>query len=81
MARTKPGEQRRSELLDAAESRVLQDGIDSLTVDDITVGAGVAKGTFYLHFTNKDDLLGALRDRYVQRFVSSQRQGGGGGGG
>nr|AFK24507.1 transcriptional regulator [Actinoalloteichus caeruleus] len=74
VARTKPGEQRRSELLDAAESRVLQDGIDSLTVDDITVGAGVAKGTFYLHFTNKDDLLGALRDRYVQRFVSNQRQ-------
>ncbi|WP_158889689.1 TetR/AcrR family transcriptional regulator [Amycolatopsis anabasis] len=74
MARTKPGEQRRSELLDAAESLVLRDGIDSLTVDDVTVGAGVAKGTFYLHFTNKADLIGALRDRYRERFVSRQRE-------
>jgi AcrR family transcriptional regulator len=74
VARTKPGEQRRSDLLDAAESLVLADGVDLLRIDDVTTGAGVAKGTFYLHFTSKDDLIAALRDRYVERFVARQRQ-------
>ncbi|MDA3645321.1 TetR/AcrR family transcriptional regulator [Saccharopolyspora indica] len=73
MARTKPGEQRRSELLDAAESIVLRSGIESLTVDDVTTAAGVAKGTFYLHFGNKYELVTALRNRYVNRFVLRQR--------
>ncbi|WP_431914854.1 TetR/AcrR family transcriptional regulator [Nonomuraea jabiensis] len=74
MARTKPSEQRRSDLLDAAESLVLAHGVDALKIDDVVVGAGVAKGTFYLHFASKDELLAALRDRYVERFVARQRQ-------
>ncbi|WET76717.1 TetR/AcrR family transcriptional regulator [Amycolatopsis sp. QT-25] len=72
MARTKPGEQRRAELLDSAEAVVLRSGIDALTVDEVALGAGVAKGTFYLHFANKEELLGALRDRYVTRLVERQ---------
>ncbi|WP_431930067.1 TetR/AcrR family transcriptional regulator [Nonomuraea jabiensis] len=74
MARTKPSEQRRSDLLDAAETLVLADGVGALKIDDVTVGAGVAKGTFYLHFASKDDLIAALRDRYIERFVARQRQ-------
>jgi AcrR family transcriptional regulator len=74
VARTKPGAERRSDLLDAAESHVLRYGVDTLTVDDVTIGAGVAKGTFYLHFANKNELVGALRDRYVQRFADRQRE-------
>lgn len=71
--RTKPTERRRGELLDAAEALVLDRGIDALTVDDVTAGAGVAKGTFYLYFANKNELVNALRDRYVERFVQRQR--------
>lgn len=74
MARTKPSQERRSDLLDAAESLVLTHGVDALKIDDVVVGAGVAKGTFYLHFASKDELLAALRDRYVERFVARQRQ-------
>ncbi|MEU4805830.1 TetR/AcrR family transcriptional regulator [Actinosynnema sp. NPDC023587] len=74
MARTKPGAERRSDLLDAAEALVLRAGVDSLTVDDVTSGAGVAKGTFYLHFANKNELVSGLRDRYVHRFVDAQRE-------
>ncbi|WP_188196567.1 TetR/AcrR family transcriptional regulator [Nonomuraea sp. SYSU D8015] len=74
MARTKSSEQRRGDLLDAAERLVLADGVDTLKIDDVVVGAGVAKGTFYLHFASKDDLIAALRDRYVERFVAHQRQ-------
>ncbi|WP_210406823.1 TetR/AcrR family transcriptional regulator [Prauserella flavalba] len=72
MTRTKPAGQRRSELLDAAEALVRRDGADAFTVDDVTSGAGVAKGTFYLHFANKTELLHALRDRFVRRFADAQ---------
>lgn len=72
MARTKPGEQRRSELLAAAERLVLRTGSDAFTIDDVTTGAGVAKGTFYLHFANKAQLLHALRESYVEQFVATQ---------
>ncbi|MBF6537347.1 TetR/AcrR family transcriptional regulator [Nocardia farcinica] len=70
--RTKPAEQRRHELLDAAEELVLRAGSDAFTVDEVTSGAGVAKGTFYLHFANKAEVLRALRERYLTRFVAAQ---------
>lgn len=72
MARTKPADERRSEMLDAAEELVVRAGVDAFTIDDVTIGAGVAKGTFYLHFTNKADLINALRERWVRRFVDAQ---------
>lgn len=71
--RTKPGAERRTDLLDAAEELVLRDGVDALRIDDVTAGAGVAKGTFYLHFATKDELVAALAERYVRRFVDRQR--------
>ncbi|MBB5079364.1 TetR/AcrR family transcriptional regulator [Nonomuraea endophytica] len=74
MARARPAGQRRAQLLDAAEALMLRAGVESLTVDDVTAAAGVAKGTFYLHFSSKDDLVGALRDRYVERFAARQIQ-------
>lgn len=72
MARTKPADERRSEMLDAAEELIVRTGIDAFTIDDVTTGASVAKGTFYLHFANKSDLIGALRERWVRRFVDAQ---------
>lgn len=46
-------------------------GLDSLTVSDIARSAGINRGTFYLHYVDKDDLkkqleseaLDAIRDR------------------
>lgn len=70
--RTKPVEERRVDLLDAAERLAVDTGIDSLTVDAVTVGAGVSKGTFYLYFRSKDHVLDALRERYVERFLAVQ---------
>ncbi|MFI6291541.1 TetR/AcrR family transcriptional regulator [Nonomuraea sp. NPDC050790] len=72
MARTTPAGQRRAQLLDAAEALLLRAGVEALTVDDVTAAAGVAKGTFYLHFSSKDDLIGSLRDRYAERFAARQ---------
>jgi len=64
--RTKPPEQRRTELMDAALEIFLEKGVGPTTIEQITAGAGVAKGTFYLHFSSKEDVLGALRERFVR---------------
>jgi AcrR family transcriptional regulator len=67
--RTKPAQQRRTELLDAAEALIAENGADKLTVDAITARAGVAKGTYYVHFSTKDDVLQALRDRLADEIL------------
>jgi AcrR family transcriptional regulator len=64
--RTKPPEERRSELMNAAQHLFLQHGVASTTIEQITSTADVAKGTFYLYFSSKDDVLAALGDRYGQ---------------
>jgi AcrR family transcriptional regulator len=53
-------ERTRGELVAAAERLVAQRGLDALSIDDITEEADVAKGTFYTHFTDKDDLAAAI---------------------
>jgi AcrR family transcriptional regulator len=71
--RTKPPEVRREELLDAAETRFLARGIAATSVDAIVAGAGVAKGTFYLHFDSKEQLLAALQQRFIDNLCSELR--------
>ena len=36
---------------------IVRKGIDATTVEEIAAAAGIAKGTFYLHFKSKDDLI------------------------
>jgi TetR/AcrR family transcriptional regulator, transcriptional repressor for nem operon len=64
MARTKPAEQRRADLLEAGRELFLAKGVAATSLDDITGRAGVSKGLFYLYFRSKDDLLNALQDQF-----------------
>lgn len=64
MARTKPAEQRRADLLDASKELFLAKGVAATSLDDITARAGVSKGLFYVYFHSKDDLLLALQDQF-----------------
>jgi AcrR family transcriptional regulator len=66
--RTKPAEVRREELMDAAERIFLDKGIAATSIDEIVVAADVAKGTFYIHFESKVELLVALQQRFVAAF-------------
>jgi AcrR family transcriptional regulator len=50
--------------MNAAERLFLSAGVAPTTIEHITSGAGVAKGTFYLYFSSKDDVLAALADRF-----------------
>lgn len=53
-------ERTRKELVAAAERLVAAHGLDALSIDEITQEAEVAKGTFYTHFTDKDDLAATV---------------------
>lgn len=68
--RTKPAEVRRDELMDAAEALFLKKGFAATSVSEIVEEADVAKGTFYLYFKTKDDILAALRSRFVDGFCA-----------
>jgi AcrR family transcriptional regulator len=47
-------------ILDTAGELMLRMGYRKVTVDDIAAGAGVGKGTIYLHWRTKDELFEAL---------------------
>jgi AcrR family transcriptional regulator len=51
---------RTGEILAAARRLMSQKGLDSLTMEEIAQAAGVAKGTLYLYFQSKDELIQAL---------------------
>jgi AcrR family transcriptional regulator len=69
--RTKPPAERREELMKVAQRLFLEHGVPATTIEQITSGADVAKGTFYLYFSSKDDILAGLRDRYSQELLAS----------
>jgi len=56
---------RRDELLDIALNLCTTVGYDAMAIDQVTRAAGVAKGTFYYHFSSKQDMLTALVARFV----------------
>jgi len=68
--RTKPAEERREELMNAAQRLFLKHGVEPTTIEQITTGAEVAKGTFYLYFSSKEDVLGALRNRFGRELLA-----------
>lgn len=51
--------------MNAAERLFIDQGVASTTIEQITVGAGVAKGSFYIHFSSKEDVVESLRQRFV----------------
>jgi AcrR family transcriptional regulator len=69
-ARIKPPAERREDLLQAAQHQFLKRGVAATTVDQITATARVAKGTFYLYFASKDEVLAALRLRFAQELLA-----------
>jgi AcrR family transcriptional regulator len=72
--RTQPPEVRRSSLLDGTQELLLRKSAEELTIEDITAAAGVAKGTFYLYFKSKSDLLDALRARLAEEILGDHER-------
>ena len=56
-------EEKRNRLLDAANTLFIEKGVSSTTIADICNMANIAKGTFYLYYKDKEDILRALTKR------------------
>ncbi|MFF8964943.1 TetR family transcriptional regulator [Streptomyces globisporus] len=73
--RTKPAEERRADLMDAAEGVFAERGTDAARIDEITERAGVVSGTFHLHFSSQHDIMLAVEARFVDRLVEAAAHG------
>lgn len=65
-------ERTRRKLIESAHRAIASKGFDSTTIEDITNGADVGFGTFYNHFTSKEDITSALfhdRAEEIRRIV------------
>ncbi len=65
-------EQRRQELLDAAERVVMRDGPDA-SMNAIAAEAGVTKPILYRHFGDKQGLYQVLAERHIQTLLAQAR--------
>jgi AcrR family transcriptional regulator len=59
-------DERKSQILTAAEEVFTEKGFDQARMDDIAEQTGLSKGTLYLYFKSKDDLIIAILDRLFQ---------------
>ena len=55
--------EKRKKLLDSSYELFVEKGISNVSVAEICQKAGIAKGTFYLYFTSKEDIARALNRR------------------
>ncbi len=68
MSRSSTGKKREL-ILDAAVVEIARSGYYQTTVAMIAKRAGVADGTIYLYFGNKEEILFSLFDRAMSRFI------------
>lgn len=61
------GDQTRELILDLAEAAILEKGFTATTIHELQIGAGVSKGGFFYHFSDKADLAKHLFLRYLER--------------
>lgn len=61
----------RQKLLDTAEKLLKTHGFNALCVEDITKSAGVAKGTFYVYFKHKEDIISEICRGYFKEIEIS----------
>jgi AcrR family transcriptional regulator len=64
-------EGRRSGILDAAERLFLRHPDRMASVAEVAAAAGMAKGTVYLYFPSKEEMLLALHERHVRLFFEA----------
>ncbi len=71
MRTSKAPEERREEILDAAERLFSVRGFDETTTGDILAAVGIARGTLYYHFKSKEEILDAMVDRARTRCLAA----------
>ncbi|MGG3892155.1 TetR/AcrR family transcriptional regulator [Metabacillus fastidiosus] len=70
---TKEPEERKTEIIDAAEELFLTKGYYKTTIIDILQKVGIAKGTFYYHFQSKEEVMDAIVMRFINKGVENAK--------
>ena len=70
----KMADERRNEILDAAEKLFIQKGFDATSTNDILEEVGIARGTLYYHFESKEAILDALIERYNKKVLDKAKE-------
>ena len=68
---TKDPEERKNEIIDAAEELFNTKGFEQTSVSDIVKRVGVAQGLFYYYFKSKEEILNAVLDRYISFIIQN----------
>jgi AcrR family transcriptional regulator len=74
MAAIAPKEGVKDAILDATDRLLARYGYRKMTVEDIAHEAGIGKGTIYLHFTSKEEVVLSHVDRIVERLKDRLRE-------
>jgi len=61
-------------ILDAADRLLARYGYRKMTMDDLATEVGIGKGTIYLHFRSKEDLVYSHIDRVISRVIERLRR-------
>lgn len=70
----KEAEERKNEIIDAADELFSQKGYDGTSTNDIIEKVGIARGTLYHHFKSKEDIMDALIERYSNRLLGAAQE-------
>ncbi len=65
---------RRNEIIDAAEKVFFSKGVENATMDDVAEAAEYSKGTLYIYFRNKEELLYAIKMRSTLKLKEEFRK-------
>jgi len=69
-----PKEEVREAILDATDRLLARFGYRKMTVEDIAAEAGIGKGTVYLHFSSKEEVVLSRVDRMVDHLKERLRE-------
>lgn len=61
----------KAKILASAKKLIEQKGFENVTVLDITSNANVSKGSFYIHFKSKEEVIEALFNAKFDRFIEN----------
>ena len=71
---TERGRETRNAIVSSASGLFHQRGVKATSVDDVLVAAGAGKGQFYRYFASKSELVAAVVDHQVERYLVPQRE-------
>lgn len=66
------GRKTKQKIYNTAIELITSNGYDKVTVDEICQKAGVAKGTFYVHFKAKEDIIKSIYRDNAQKYVNKK---------